>query len=82
MRTAFVLTGRYPDHEILGRLDEKDWPDVIGAGLDWREVDLPDRSTRRRLCPACGSDPGVACPDHGQRSGGADLDNRQAYAPY
>ncbi len=31
MRTAFVLSGKYPDHEVLGRLDQQDWPDLIGA---------------------------------------------------
>lgn len=40
MRTAFVLTGRHPDHEVLGRMDEKDWPDVIGAGLE--DIDIPE----------------------------------------
>jgi 4-nitrophenyl phosphatase len=29
MRTAFVLSGKYPDHGVLARLDEKDWPDII-----------------------------------------------------
>jgi 4-nitrophenyl phosphatase len=43
MRTAFVLTGRNPDHEVLGRLDENDWPDVIGAGL--KDIDIPEVGT-------------------------------------
>ncbi len=29
MGTAFVLSGKYSDHEILGRLDQQDWPDII-----------------------------------------------------
>ena len=31
MGTAFVLSGKYPDHEVLGRLDQEDWPDIICA---------------------------------------------------
>ncbi len=29
MGTAFVLSGKNPDHGILARLDQRDWPDVI-----------------------------------------------------
>lgn len=29
MRTAFVLSGKYQDHEVLGRMDQEDWPDFI-----------------------------------------------------
>lgn len=29
MRTAFVLSGKYPDHGVLARMDEKDWPDIV-----------------------------------------------------
>lgn len=29
MRTAFVLSGKYPDHGVLGRLDQEDWPDIV-----------------------------------------------------
>ncbi|MBU8869412.1 MAG: HAD-IIA family hydrolase [Gemmatimonadales bacterium] len=29
MRTAFVLSGKYPDHAVLGRLDQEDWPDIV-----------------------------------------------------
>lgn len=29
MGTAFVLSGKYPDHAILGRMDQGDWPDII-----------------------------------------------------
>ena len=43
MRTAFVLTGRFPDHAVLGRLDEKDWPDVIVSGLE--DIELPEEGT-------------------------------------
>ncbi|MDX2473866.1 MAG: HAD-IIA family hydrolase [Candidatus Krumholzibacteria bacterium] len=33
MTTAFVLSGKHPDHEILGRLAEEDWPDIICNSL-------------------------------------------------
>lgn len=33
MVTAFVLSGKYRDHEILGCLPEDDWPDIICARL-------------------------------------------------
>lgn len=29
MQTAFVLSGKYADHEVLGRLDQDQWPDII-----------------------------------------------------
>ncbi|MBC8423075.1 HAD-IIA family hydrolase [bacterium] len=29
MTTAFVLSGKYPDHAVLGRMDQEDWPDII-----------------------------------------------------
>ncbi len=29
MRTAFVLSGKYPDHGVLARLEEIDWPDIV-----------------------------------------------------
>ena len=29
MRTAFVLSGKYPDHRVLARLEEIDWPDIV-----------------------------------------------------
>jgi 4-nitrophenyl phosphatase len=29
MRTAFVLSGKYPDHGVLARLEENDWPDIV-----------------------------------------------------
>lgn len=29
MGTAFVLSGKHPDHAVLERLDQEDWPDVI-----------------------------------------------------
>jgi 4-nitrophenyl phosphatase len=29
MQTAFVLSGKYADHGILGRMDEADWPHVV-----------------------------------------------------
>jgi len=40
MGTAFVLSGKHPDHGVLARLDQEDWPDIIcdrPAALD-----LPD----------------------------------------
>ena len=30
MRTVFVLSGKYSDHAVLGRMDQEDWPDMIG----------------------------------------------------
>jgi len=33
MRTAFVLSGKYPDHGVLARLEEKDWPDIVCGRL-------------------------------------------------
>lgn len=39
MTTAFVLSGKHPDHEILGRLAEEDWPDIICAKLG--DLDRP-----------------------------------------
>lgn len=38
MRTAFVLTGKYPDHEVLGRIDQERWPDIICARLGDLEI--------------------------------------------
>jgi len=29
MTTAFVLSGKYSDHSVLGRMDQEDWPDII-----------------------------------------------------
>jgi 4-nitrophenyl phosphatase len=29
IRTAFVLSGKYPDHGVLARMDEADWPDIV-----------------------------------------------------
>jgi 4-nitrophenyl phosphatase len=29
MHTAFVLSGKYPDHGVLARLEEQDWPDIV-----------------------------------------------------
>lgn len=33
MRTAFVLSGKYPDHDVLSRLAESDWPDIVCARM-------------------------------------------------
>lgn len=33
MRTAFVLSGKYPDHGVLARLPENDWPDIVCARM-------------------------------------------------
>ena len=30
LQTVFVLSGKYPDHDVLGRMDQEDWPDIIG----------------------------------------------------
>jgi len=37
MSTAFVLSGKYPDHAVLGDMDQTEWPDLIAdrpASLD------------------------------------------------
>lgn len=31
LRTAFVLSGKYEDHAVLGRMEQEDWPDLICA---------------------------------------------------
>jgi ribonucleotide monophosphatase NagD (HAD superfamily) len=31
MGTAFVLSGKYSDHSVLGRLPQEDWPDIVCA---------------------------------------------------
>jgi 4-nitrophenyl phosphatase len=33
MQTAFVLSGKYPDHDVLSQLDQEDWPGIICASL-------------------------------------------------
>jgi len=33
MQTAFVLSGKYPDHAVLSQLDQEDWPGIICATL-------------------------------------------------
>ena len=33
MQTAFVLSGKYRDHEVLGRMDQEDWPGLICGKL-------------------------------------------------
>ncbi len=33
MQTVFVLSGKHGDHEVLGRMDQDDWPHVICASL-------------------------------------------------
>jgi 4-nitrophenyl phosphatase len=38
MATAFVLSGKYRDHAVLGEMDQADWPDVICA----RPADLAE----------------------------------------
>jgi HAD superfamily hydrolase (TIGR01450 family) len=42
MRTAFVLSGKYPDHGVLSRLAETEWPDIICAGLSDLEIQEED----------------------------------------
>ena len=29
MGTAFVLSGKHPDHAVLGGLAQEEWPDVV-----------------------------------------------------
>lgn len=31
MQTAFVLSGKYSDHEVLGKMEESDWPHYVCA---------------------------------------------------
>ena len=31
--TVFVLSGKYTDHEVLGRMVQEDWPDIICQGV-------------------------------------------------
>jgi HAD superfamily hydrolase (TIGR01450 family) len=33
MQTAFVLSGKYADHAVLGRMDQEEWPDIIADRL-------------------------------------------------
>jgi len=43
MGTAFVLSGKYPDHSVLERLDQDDWPDLIAdSPLDLRSGAVQD----------------------------------------
>ena len=39
MTTAFVLSGKYPDHKVLGHLSEEDWPHIISNCLG--DLDRP-----------------------------------------
>lgn len=39
MGTAFVLSGKHPDHSVLERLEQEDWPDLICE----RPADLEQR---------------------------------------
>lgn len=40
MHTAFVLSGKYPDHGVLGRLEEADWPDIVCTRLS--DIDIQE----------------------------------------
>lgn len=40
MTTVFVLSGKYSDHGVLGRMTEDEWPDIVCAGLS----DLADET--------------------------------------
>lgn len=47
LRTAFVLSGKHADCDVLGSLDQDDWPDLICASLadiDPDEAGKPPRS--------------------------------------
>lgn len=48
MQTAFVLSGKYPDHAVLGRLDQEDWPHIICS--------CPADLARGEATPADGDD--------------------------
>jgi 4-nitrophenyl phosphatase len=43
MRTAFVLSGKYPDHEVLGRMEETDWPDIVCSCLS--DIEIKSKET-------------------------------------
>jgi HAD superfamily hydrolase (TIGR01450 family) len=40
MRTAFVLSGKYPDHGVLARLEENDWPDIVCSRMS--DIDIQE----------------------------------------
>lgn len=48
MQTAFVLSGKYPDHAVLGRMDQEDWPHIICS--------CPADLARGEATPADGDD--------------------------
>jgi 4-nitrophenyl phosphatase len=43
MQTAFVLSGKYPDHEVLARLAEPDWPDIVCSRMS--DLDIQEEET-------------------------------------
>jgi len=49
MTTAFVLSGKYADHEVLSRLAQQEWPDIIAATL--ADITLPDGGAAEGSAP-------------------------------
>lgn len=43
MRTAFVMSGKYPDHGVLARLEENDWPDIVCSRMS--DIDIQEEDT-------------------------------------
>ncbi len=43
MHTAFVLSGKYPDHGVLARMAEADWPDIICSSMS--DLDIQEEET-------------------------------------
>ncbi|MCK9995940.1 MAG: HAD hydrolase-like protein [Candidatus Krumholzibacteria bacterium] len=43
MRTAFVLSGKYPDHGVLARLEETEWPDIVCSRMS--DLDIQEEET-------------------------------------
>jgi HAD superfamily hydrolase (TIGR01450 family) len=43
MHTAFVLSGKFPDHGVLARMAEADWPDIICSNMS--DLDIQEEET-------------------------------------
>jgi ribonucleotide monophosphatase NagD (HAD superfamily) len=43
MHTAFVLSGKFPDHGVLARMAEADWPDIICSSMS--DLDIQEEET-------------------------------------
>lgn len=42
MRTAFVMSGKYPDHGVLAKLEENDWPDLVCSRMSDLDIQEED----------------------------------------